>query len=329
MIISRTPFRVSFIGGGSDIPNFYSKYKGAVISTSIDKYIYIALHKTFDKKFHINYSTHEVCDKIKDIKHPIVRGLLKSFKTKIPIEISSMADIQSNGSGLGSSSSYTVGLINLLLCSQKKNFSKEQIARKAYLFERNILKEGAGKQDQYAAAYGGFNLMEFFPDESVKVKKIECDEVKKKNFENSILVFYTGHSRSAYKNLLLLNKNLEKKKNFSNAVDIVKLTFDFLKEVKSKFSIYELGRIIDENWRIKKILLKNTSNDYIDHYYEIGKKNGALGGKILGAGNGGFLMFVAPKNKHNRIIKSLNKLEHLKINFETKGSQIIFNDSIK
>jgi len=323
MIVCRTPFRMSFVGGGSDIPSFFKKQKGAVISTSINKFMYQIIHQTFDKKFHINYSKKECASKINSIKHPIVRNVLKILKIKTPIEISSLADIPSYGSGLGSSSSYTVGLFNALSEFKNTKVDEEYLAKNAYLLERNILKEGAGKQDQYAAAYGGFNLIEFYPDDKVKVKKILCDQKKKKRFEESIITFFTGNTRRAYKNLLSLNENLNKKKNISNVSDMVKLTYEFLNEIHGNFSIYELGKILDENWRIKKTLSSNVSNDMIDYYYNLGKKNGALGGKILGAGNGGFLMFIAPKNQHGRIIKSLKDLEYVKINFENNGSKIL------
>lgn len=323
MIVSKTPLRMSFVGGGSDIPVFYREEVGAVLSTSIDKYLYICINKKFDGSIRISYTHTEEVEMRKNIQHPLVREALELVGIDGGIEIASMADIPSKGSGLGSSSTYTVGLLNALYAFQNKFVSKENLAKQACEIEINRCREPIGKQDQYAAAYGGLNLIRFHPDESVSVDPVVCKPDVLNEMEDSILVFYTGRTRSAKEVLAeqsLLMKNVEKRIILRRMVN---LAYEMKQELESG-TLDNIGEILNENWMLKIQLSKGISDNQINFWYEKGIANGALGGKLLGAGNGGFLMFYAPKERHNQISHALSELELVKFHFERAGSQIVF-----
>jgi len=323
MIISKTPLRMSWVGGGSDLPAYYREELGAVLSTSIDKYVYIALNPKFDNKIRLNYSKTEEVTSLDEIEHPIFREVLKYTDVKNGIEIASMADIPSKGSGLGSSSSFTVGLLNALYAYKNQFSSKEKLAREACEIEMIKCKEPIGKQDQYAAAFGGINLIKFHSNEIVSVEPIICKTSLSKKIEDYTLVFYTGRTRSASQLLAKQSKDLltiERKMLMKRMVD---LAFELKKELESD-SIQNFGEILHENWVLKSQLTKGITDSQIDGWYETGLVNGALGGKLLGAGNGGFIMFFAPPEAHSKICIALNTLQNVKFKFENGGSQIIF-----
>jgi len=324
MIISKTPFRISFVGGGSDIPAFYKQEMGAVISSSVDKYMYIALNNKFDGAIRLSYSKTESVSNAFSVEHPLIRHSMLVTGVTSGVEISSLADIPSEGSGLGSSSSYVVGLLNALYAFKGQIQSKEKLAQEACKIEIDLCSGSLGKQDQYAAAYGGFNLFEFHPTGRVSVTPIVCSQDRMDTIENSMLIFYTGKTRSASSILKsqILEMDNEIKRSLVRAM--VKLTYDFKYAVENFSGIEELGEILDENWRLKKQIVDGISDKNIDEWYRIAKENGALGGKLLGAGNGGFLLFLANPEKHISIINALANLRKVSFKFDYDGSKIVF-----
>jgi D-glycero-alpha-D-manno-heptose-7-phosphate kinase len=323
MIVSKTPLRMSYVGGGSDLPAFYQEETGAVLSTSIDKYMYIALNRKFDGRIRISYSRTEEVDLASQVEHPLVREALALTGIQGGIEIASLADIPSKGSGLGSSSSYTVGLLNALYAYKNQFVSKEKLAQQACDIEINRCGEPIGKQDQYAAAYGGLNLIRFNPDESVSVDPVICKPALLHTLEDSTLVFFTGRTRSASAVLAEQSKALLQTDRKELMRRMVKLAFELKAELESG-SLDNFGPILDENWRLKSQLASGITDPQIDDWYTTGIKHGALGGKLLGAGNGGFIMFYAPPELHPAITLALSELEPVKFRFDQNGAQIVF-----
>lgn len=324
MIISRTPLRMSFAGGGSDLPSFYSKEAGAVVSTAIDKYVYITVNKKFGGKIRASYSITEFVDKPEELKHELIREALIMMGINGGIEITSISDIPSGGTGLGSSSAYTVGLLNALYAYLGRRVTTERLASEAAKIEIEMCQKPIGKQDHYAAAYGGFNFIQFMPDGEVSVEPIICRRETKERIESSLLMLYTGVVRNANKILKVQNKNtmseVMKRSTMSHMVKLAKE----LKESIENNEVESFGKILDANWELKKSMAKGISNEVIDGWYATAKKNGALGGKILGAGGGGFLLLFAPKEYHEKICEALPELKPTKFQFETEGSKIIY-----
>jgi len=322
MIVSKTPMRMSFAGGGSDISSYYRLEGGAVLSTSIDKYMYISVNKKFDGDIRLSYSTTEDVENVSQLKHPIVRNTLNFLNIDGGIEIASMADIPSKGSGLGSSSSYTVGLLHALHAYQGKYISKSELGALASYIEIELCGDPIGKQDQYAAAFGGFNLIKFNPDDSVSVEPVICKLETINKIEASIIVFYTGQTRSASALLKEQSSNMADVKKRTLMKEMVISAYD-LKQILESGDIDSFGPLLDKNWRLKTQMALGISNPQIDLWYRSGMKAGAEGGKILGAGNGGFLMFFAPKEKHASIRTALRNLKEVPISFDKMGTQIV------
>ena len=326
MIISRTPLRISFVGGGSDIASFYHHTPGAVISTAINKYIYIAVNRQFDGRIFVNYSKTEIVTNISDIENNLVREALKLTGVTGGIHIASVADIPSEGTGMGSSSSYIAGLLNALYAYQGKHVNAEKLARQACQIEIDILKKPIGKQDQYIAAYGGFQYIKFNADDSVYINPIICKIETKKTLEKRLLLFYTGITRSADPILAEQTKNMAsqttKRKIMTKMVHLA----EKMQNALNKNNLDTFGEMLHENWILKKQMAEGVSNPQIDKWYGTALKNGAIGGKLLGAGGGGFLLFYAPEKKHNKIIRVLSDLSCQKFSFEPQGSKIIFID---
>ncbi len=323
MIVSKTPMRMSYVGGGSDLLAFYREELGAVLSTSIDKYMYLSVNRKFDGRIRVSYSRTEDVDLPHQVEHPLVREALTVVGIEGGIEISSMADIPSKGAGLGSSSAYTVGLLNALYAYKNQYVSKETLARQACDIEINRCGEPIGKQDQYAAAYGGFNLIRFYPDETVSVDPVICKPTLLRTLEDSTLVFFTGRTRSASavlaeqsKALLLTDRKVLMRR-------MVQLAFELKTELEAG-ALDNFGAILDENWRLKSQLAKGITDPQIDAWYVTGMAHGAKGGKILGAGNGGFMMFFAPPHLHQAITMALSDLEPVKFRFDQNGARIVF-----
>ena len=322
MIISRTPFRVSFFGGGTDMPAFYQEEEGAVVSTSIDKYIYITINNRFDDTYRLSYSKTEIVDRVDQIEHPIFKAVLSLHGQGTKgLEIISMADIPS-GTGLGSSSSFTVGVLHSLKAHQGKFQTAEDLAREACNIEINYVKEPIGKQDQYAAAYGGLRCIRFLKNGQVQADPIICSDQTVQSLESSMMVFFTGFSRSASKILSQQSANIKTKMN--NLKKMRDSALHAKKILESNGSVEDLGKMLNEAWILKKEMAQGISNGDIDLYYEKALKAGAWGGKILGAGGGGFMMFLCAPEKQEELKRELSELRHIPMNFEKLGSKIIF-----
>ena len=278
MIVSKTPLRMSYVGGGSDLPSYYRQEVGAVLSSSIDKYIYIAVNRKFDGKIRISYTKTEEVDHRSQVEHPLVREALDMVGIDGGIEIASMADIPSRGSGLGSSSTFSVGLVNVLKAYTNQFVSKEDLARKACEIEIERCGEPIGKQDQYAAAYGGLNLIRFHPDDTVSVDPVICRKSFLDDIDASTLVFYTGKTRSA--SAILSDQSAAMKIESRRVLmrRMVELAFILKEEIESE-NLDAFGDILDENWRLKSQITNGITSPDIDDWYSRALKAGAKGGK--------------------------------------------------
>lgn len=325
MIISRTPFRISFVGGGTDLPSFYEQEGGAVVSTAIDKYIYITINDRFDSTYRLSYSRTEIVEGVQQIEHPIFRTVLqKLLKDEMPargLEVISMADIPA-GTGLGSSSSFTVGLINALSAHLGRFSSASDLSEQACQVEIQDLREPIGKQDQYAAAFGGLRSYEFHKNGQVTVNPIVAPVSYLQDFENSFLLFYTGVTRSASALLKEQKENVDSK--LEELRGLKGLASEFCELLQSAAPLEKVGGLLDKGWRFKREMAKGVSNKQIDDWYDRGIKAGAWGGKILGAGGGGFLLLMAPSSAHAGIRRALPELREIPFRFTNTGSQIIF-----
>jgi D-glycero-alpha-D-manno-heptose-7-phosphate kinase len=324
MIISRTPLRMSFVGGGSDLPSFYRRHGGAVLSTAIDKYIYVNINKKFDGGVRLAYSKTEEVDAVDQIEHELFKAAFGLLGLKGGVEITTIADIPSRGTGLGSSSTFTAGLINAITAYQGRRVTTEEIAAKACEIEIDICGAPIGKQDQYAAAYGGFNLIEFHPDERVSVTPVIMNPTVLKTLERRIIVFYTGMVRSASHILQEQSDRVASDKDKQDALQRMVALSYVLRDRLQEGDLGSFGEILDENWALKKSLASGVSTQDIDDWYALAKAAGAVGGKILGAGSGGFLMFYAPEEAHPAIAQALHFLRRVTFGFEPDGSKVIF-----
>jgi len=324
MIISRTPLRMSFVGGGSDLPVFYRRFGGAVVSTAINQFVYVTINKKFDDRIRVSYSRTEEARSVERIRHPLVREAMKLLRIPGGVEITSIADIPAKGTGLGSSSSFTVGLLHVLHAHAERYASAEQLAREACVTEIERCGEPVGKQDQYAAAFGGLNFIQFNPDDSVTVEPIICERETIRQIQAHTLVFYTGITRSASVLLKQQQTALGAEKKKQQVLRKMVGLAHQLRDDLQRNRIAALGEIIDENWRLKKSLAAGIAPDVIDAWYARARKAGAAGGKLLGAGAGGFLMFYAPPDRHDAIAGALGELRRMDFRFEPQGSRIIF-----
>lgn len=318
MIITRTPLRVSLVGGGTDMPSYYSKAPGAVFSFSINKYIYVTMNPKFDGRFRISYSHLEIVNSRDEIKHDLIRSTLEFAKQEKGLEVTTVADIPGNGTGLGSSSSLTVGMLKALFPDSDPGILAEQ----AFLIETEFCGSPVGKQDQYAAAFGGMNYITFGKNR-VSVRPVTPSLDWLTYFQDCCLLLWTGFSRDA--NTILKDQ----KKNFDNGAGIEhgrklsELAHRFMDEVSDKGSVKRLGEIMDEAWHHKCKLSGGVTNEGIDKLYKAGMNAGAYGGKLLGAGGGGFLFFIAPQYHHKAIVEATG-LRKIDFRIEEKGSEIIY-----
>jgi len=326
MIISKTPLRVSFAGGGTDLPSFYKKnIFGAVLSTSINSYLYVSIkkqNKLHDEKFRLNYSETELVQDVEKIKNPIMRECLKFLDIDDSLYISTISDIPAQ-TGLGSSSTFSVGLLNALYKYKGESIDSERLAEEAAHIEINVLSRPMGKQDHYAAALGGLNYIRFNNDDSVNIKSINLSNKSSNFFSKSVLMFWTGITRPSESVLKEQDEN-----NINNSEILIKIRDQaedlsnlFLSE---NFSIKEIGDLVNEGWRLKKELASGVSNPDIDNYYNLAMKNGAYGGKISGAGGGGFLNLISEPSKHDELITELSRFGLLNYSFglDSKGTQV-------
>ena len=322
MIITRTPFRISFAGGGSDLANYYEKFGGAVLSTAIDKYVYLSMHPYFFKDgYFLKYKEVEDVHNVEDIKHRIIREVFKLYNIK-GVDFNSSADIPS-GTGLASSSAFTAGLITLCNAYNETYLSKEEVAEQACHVEIDLLKEPIGKQDQYACACGGLNFIEFEKNGHVNVEKVFLTTDGYKRLENNLMMFYTGQTRAAGDILKEQKKNTtDDVAKINNLHKMVQLAKDLKQELLHN-NIDAMGEILHQGWMYKKELAGSISNEFINHYYDLAMKNGASGGKLLGAGGGGFLLFYVKEENHQRLRYAMRELKELPFKFDNKGSTII------
>ena len=325
MVISRTPLRISFFGGGTDYPVWYKKKRGAVISTSINKYLYITcryLPPFFKYKYRIRYTKQEYTNEIAKIIHPSVRECLKFIKITNGIEIQHNADLPANA-GLGSSSSFTVGLLNSLYTLKGKNVSKKKLAQDAVYVEQKLIKENVGAQDQTIAAFGGFNRIEFGAKELIKVQPLLVDNGRLDLLQYHLMLFFTGFARNASDVAKVQIKATSRKTN--ELEKMLKLVDEAEKIIKSKsVPLDDFGKLLNETWKLKRSLTSKISNGKIDDIYKTAIDAGAIGGKLLGAGGGGFMVFFVKPKDQKRVKEKLHKLLYVPFKFEKGGSQIIY-----
>jgi D-glycero-alpha-D-manno-heptose-7-phosphate kinase len=324
MIISRTPLRMSFVGGGSDLPEFYRRHGGAVLSTAIDKYIYVNVNKKFDNGIRVAYSKTEEVVGVDQIEHKLVRAAMRHLMIDGGIEITTIADIPSRGTGLGSSSAFAVGLLHALNAFRGRYVSSAQLGSDSCHIEIDLCGEPIGKQDQYAAAFGGFNLIEFKPDDSVVVSPVICERATLSELESNILVFYTGITRSASAVLRQQATEVAGSKSKQKVVARMAELAYKLRDELHRNNPGSMGEILHENWMLKKSVSSGVSTAEIDDWYDAARRAGASGGKILGAGGGGFLMLYAPRVAHEHVKAALHMLRPVNMGFEPLGSRIIF-----
>lgn len=322
MIITQTPLRISFAGGGTDFRDYYVRSGGAVLSTAIDKYIYVIVKERFDQNIRIGYSRTEMVESVDEIEHELVREAMRKVGITRGIEISTMADIPSEGSGLGSSSSVTVGLLHALHTYNGELVTPERLAREACEIEIDVLGKPIGKQDQYIAAYGGVRLIEFNPDESVSVTPVVMDDTTRLRFGESLLLFFTGITRKADNILSQQKENIGSK---LETLDRLKAQTGEIFDSLSTGNFNRVGRVLDAGWRHKRQLTERISNTEIDELYDRALDAGATGGKIAGAGGGGFLLLFCPPDRQASVREALKGLKELPFALERDGTKVVFN----
>lgn len=324
MLITQTPLRVSIAGGGTDFKEFYLNEGGAVLSMAIDKYVYVIVKERFDDDIYINYSRKEIVDNVDEIKHDLVRETMKKAGIIKGIEITTLADVPSEGSGLGSSSSITVGLLNAFYAYKGEQVTAERLAKEASEIEIDVVGKPIGVQDHYIAAYGGLKFFEFCKDGNVKVERIETSEAQKRRLVSNLLLFYTQKTRSSSPILS------QQRRNINGRLEELRRIRDMAYEAKSHIlnnSLDEVGRILHKNWEQKKKLASGITDDNINDLYKRALDAGALGGKISGAGGGGFLLLYCPRERQNQIREVLKDVRELPFLLERDGSKVIFNMS--
>ena len=326
MVISRTPFRISFFGGGTDYPGWYLKNGGTVLATTINKYCYLSvrfLPPFFWHKFRIVYSKIESCNAVNEIAHPAVREIIRFLKINRGLEIHHDGDLPAR-SGLGSSSAFTVGLLHALHALEGRMPNKHQLAKESIYLEQKVLRETVGSQDQVLAAHGGFNHITFHKNGEIKLKPITLTSARIRELENHLMLFYTGIPRTASKVARSYVKRIKTRQKQLNLMqDSVEKALSIL---TSKRDIKSFGELLNEFWQIKKTLSPQVSNSTIDKIYEKAQSCGAIGGKLIGAGGGGFLLLFVPPKDQKKVRESLKKLIYVPFKFEHDGSQIIFFD---
>ncbi len=323
MIVTRTPFRISFAGGGTDLRAFYSMEPGAVTSTAIDKYMYITVNRRFDRTLRIGYSRTEIVEEVDQIAHPIVREALKFCGIERQIEVTSVADIPA-GTGVGSSSSFTVGLLAALHAFKGETVTPEQLADEACEIEIHRLGKPSGKQDQYIAAFGGMEHIRFNPDESVVVKPIRCAEKVRERLQRNLLLLFTGKLRNAGDvQRVQQERTLEVIDNLRRLRELAEETAEVLRKGEN---LAEVGRILHEGWQLKKSINPDSTSPEIDGCYEKALHAGAVGGKLLGAGGGGFLLLYCGDNSRDKVREALGELQEVPFRFEPEGAKVVYRD---
>lgn len=324
MIITQTPLRISFFGGGTDFPDFFLKEGGAVLTTAIDRYIFVIIKERFDEKIRVGYTKTELVDDIEDIQHELVRECLRKVGIRKRVEIATMGDIPSSGSGLGSSSTVTVGLLNAMYQYLGEPRDPETLARQACEIELEILGKPIGVQDQYIGAYGGQRYIRFCEDGSVVVEPLGLSRSDRHRLNENLMLFYTAVTRSAESILGEQKRHIEENLNELQAIKRLALR---ARECLLPGALDEFGLLLHDSWMLKKQLASKVSNAQIDEIYATARKAGALGGKIAGAGGGGYLLLYCPPAAQENVRQALRGLEELEFSFEQAGTKVIFDYS--
>jgi D-glycero-alpha-D-manno-heptose-7-phosphate kinase len=322
LIIVQTPLRISFFGGGTDFPSYFMEEGGCVLSSAIDKFIFLAIKERFDEKLRVGYTRTEMVDGIDEIQHELIREALRITGITNGVEITTMGDIPSEGSGLGSSSTVTVGALHAMYAYRGDIVSAERLAREACTIEIEVLKKPIGIQDQYIAAYGGMKFFEFLPEGEVKVEKIDISSDARRALNDNFLLFFTGVSRSS-SSILDEQKN-KIKDRLGELREIKQMAYQAREYVEAE-NFDAIGGLMHQSWELKKRLAGTISNGHINDMYEAARSAGAIGGKIAGAGGGGFLLLYVPYERQSRVRAVLNGLQELPFRLEADGTKIIFN----
>ena len=326
MIITRTPFRISFVGGGTDLKKYYQKENGRVLSTSINKFIYVIIKRQIgivEYKYRINWSKVEFCNTIAEIEHPIVREALKMFEIDYPIEITTLSDIPGQ-TGLGSSSAFSVGLVHALHALKGEMVTKHVIATEAAHIEVNLLGRSMGKQDHYASAYGNLNVFTFCANEVVWVEPIFYRPEVKSSLEKKLMLFYTSIKRDASEVLKLQERQTQDKRSVLREMQNL---VDPMRDILSNGSNLEkFGNILHDSWELKRSIIDEISSVDIDRYYQKARDVGAVGGKLLGAGGGGFLLFYVEEKYQEAVIDALSDLYFMPVRFDSSGTRVTYYD---
>ena len=327
MIVTRTPFRIPLGGGGTDLPSYYSRYGGFVVSAAINRYVYIMINRRFEDSIRVSYSQTEIVEEVSQVQHPIVREALKFIELERNLEIVSIADLPANA-GLGSSCAFTVGLLNGLHAFKREQRSSEELAEEACHIEIERLEEPIGKQDQYVAAFGGILCLEIDREGGVRVSPVQVPEDALQELESNLALFYTGIKRSASE--VLSHQSQATSDGDGKVVEALHLIKDLGGEMKlalEQGDLVRFGWLLDEHWRAKRNLSSKVTSDQLDRWYAIGKANGALGGKVMGAGGGGFLMFFCQNGCKARLRQALaaEGLKELRFGVDFEGTKVLVN----
>lgn len=324
MILVKTPFRISFAGGGSDLPNFYRRGGGAVVSTTIDKSMYVAIHPYFHDKIRIKYSRTEDVSSVEEVEHPLVRECLRMVGIERGMEIASFADVPA-GTGMGSSSAFTVGLLHALHERCGGSPGAAELAAEACHIELDMVKEPIGKQDQYAAAFGGLNHIQFRADGSVEVRRVNCPIIAKNELAKRLMLFYVGQERQASSILSEQSRNMGDEEKFGRVSRMVRNAEELCVALE-RGEIDSFGEILHEGWMLKSGVASGITNDVVETNYKLARDAGAAGGKLLGAGGGGFLLVYCKTEKQMDVRHALAHLREMSFAMTDEGSKVLYND---
>ena len=322
MIIVQTPLRISFFGGGTDFPSFFMEEGGCVLSSAIDKYIFVTVKERFDRKLRVGYTQTEMVDEVDCIRHALIRESLRLTGIREGLEVTTMGDIPSEGSGLGSSSTVTVGALQAMYMYLGETVSAERLAREACAIEIDTLKKPIGIQDQYIAAYGGLRFFEFRSDGEVHVEKIKISAESHRVLNDNFLLFFTGVNRQA--DTVLAEQNSNIKERLTELRAIKQMAYQARQDIESG-DFDSIGALLNQSWELKKRLSRTISNGTINEIYDSARRAGAIGGKITGAGGGGFLLLYGPYERQAMVRNALSGLQELPFRLESDGSKVIFN----
>jgi D-glycero-alpha-D-manno-heptose-7-phosphate kinase len=322
LIIVQTPLRVSFFGGGTDFPSFFMEEGGCVLNSAIDKYIFLTIKERFDEKLRVGWTRTEMVDDIDELHHELIRESLRATEIFSGVEITTMGDIPSEGSGLGSSSTVTVGALHAMYAYRGEIVSAERLAREACTIEIETLKKPIGVQDQYIVAYGGFRFFEFLPTGEVKTEKLHISTDARRALNDNFLLFFTGVGRKS--STILKEQKSNIKERFSELKEMKHMAYQARDYVEAE-NFDALGDLMHQSWELKKRLAGAISNGQINDLYDAARSAGAIGGKIAGAGGGGFLLLYVPYERQNKVRATLKDLQELPFRLESDGTKIIFN----